>query len=144
MCLSVCLLLCRAPIQQLEARLALRSGRPAAETVEDEVQAALAAEAAQLKGVSSQLHERVNAAGQQIAQLNSVSVALLQHIADKQTAMSLEERVALMDGRKLVAVPPSPTVLSVSTASSSAALPRTQHPPARPCAPRMRTLWLSA
>lgn len=84
------------------------------------MQAALAAEAAQLKGVFSQLHARVDAAGQQVAQLNSVSVALLQHIADKQTAMSLEERVALMDGRKLVGVPPSPTVLSVSSAGSPA------------------------
>lgn len=106
---------CRAPLQQLEARLALRASRPAAETVEDEVQAALAAEAAQLKGVSSQLNARVDAAGQQIAHLNSVSVALLQHISDKQNAMSLEERVALMDGRKIAAVPPSPTVLSVSS-----------------------------
>lgn len=105
---------CRVPLQQLEARLAIRANRPAMESVEDEVQAALAAEAAQLKAVSTQLHARVDAAGQQIAHLNSVSVALLQHIADKETALSLEEKVALMDGRKIVAVPPSPTVLSVS------------------------------
>lgn len=104
----------RVPLQQLDARLALRSVRPAAEAVEDEVQAALAAAAAQLNAVSAQLNARVAAAGQQIAHLNSVSTALLQHIADKETAMSLEEKVALMDGRKVAAVPPSPTVLSVS------------------------------
>jgi hypothetical protein len=102
------------PLQQLEARLALRSTRPAAETVEDEVQAAMASEAAQLKAVATQLHARVDAAGQQIAHLNSVSAALLRHIADKDTALTLEEKVALMDGRKIAAVPPSPTVLSVS------------------------------
>lgn len=82
--------------------------------MEDEVQAALAAEAAQLKNVSTQLHARVGAAAQQIAHLNSVSAALLQHIADKDAVLSLEEKVALMDGHKLPAVPPSPTVLSVS------------------------------
>lgn len=103
------------PLQQLEERLALRSGRPATEAVEDEVQAALAAEAAQLNAVSTQLNARLGAAGQQIAQLNSVSAALLQHIADKERALSLEEKVALMDGRKIAAVPPSPTVLSVAS-----------------------------
>lgn len=107
--------MCRYPLQQLEERLALRSGRPATEAVEDEVQAALAAEAAQLNAVSTQLNARLGAAGQQIAQLNSVSAALLQHIADKERALSLEEKVALMDGRKIAAVPPSPTVLSVSS-----------------------------
>jgi hypothetical protein len=105
---------CRVPLQNLEARLALRSTRPAAETVEDEVQAAMASEAAQLKAVATQLHARVDAAGQQIAHLTSVSAALLRHIADKDTALTLEEKVALMDGRKIAAVPPSPTVLSVS------------------------------
>lgn len=109
---------CRVPLQHLEARFALRAARPAAESVEDEVQAALAAEAAQLKDVSTQLHARVGAAAQQIAHLNLVSAALLQHITDKDAALSLEEKVALMDGRKLPAVPRSPTVLSVSVVKS--------------------------
>lgn len=109
----------QVPLQHLQARFALRATRPAAELVEDDVQAALAAEAAQLKDVSTQLHARVGAAAQQIAHLNSVSAALLQHIADKDTALSLEEKVALMDGRKLAAVPPSPTVLSVSSSVAS-------------------------
>lgn len=73
----------RHPLHQLEARLALRSSRPTAEAVEDEVQAAMAAEAAQLNAVSTQLHARVDAAGQHISHLGAVSAALLQHIADK-------------------------------------------------------------
>lgn len=113
-CVCHMLLLDRFPLEQLEARLAVRSNRPAAEAVEDEVQAALAAEAAQLSAVRTQLQARATAAAQHVAHLNSVSAALLQHIADKGQALSLEEKVALMDGRKLVAVPPSPTVLSVS------------------------------
>lgn len=105
---------CRVPLQHLEVCFVLRAARPAAESVEDEVQAALAAEAAQLKDVSTQLHACMGAAAQQIAHLNSVSAALLQHIADKDAALSLEEKGALMDGRKLPAVPRTPTVLSVS------------------------------
>jgi hypothetical protein len=86
--------------------------------VDDEVQAALAAEATQLNAVSNQLHARVDATSQQICQLNAVSAALLQHISDKDTTLSLEEKVALMDGRKIAAVPPSPTVLSVSASAA--------------------------
>jgi hypothetical protein len=48
-------------MQQLEARMALRSTRPAAETVADEVQAALEAAATQLRAASTQLRARVDA-----------------------------------------------------------------------------------
>jgi hypothetical protein len=82
--------------------------------VEDEVQYALAAEAAQLAAVSAQLSQRVDAADTQIARLDELSAALLQNIADKEAAMTLEEKVALLDGRVLPAVPPTPSVLSVS------------------------------
>jgi hypothetical protein len=102
------------PLQQLEARYALRAARPDGEAVEDEVQYALAAEAAQLAAVSAQLSQRVDAADTQIARLDELSAALLQNIADKEAAMSLEEKVALLDGRVLAAVPPTPSVLSVS------------------------------
>lgn len=105
---------CRVPLQQLEARYALRAARPDSEAVEDEVQYALAAEAAQLAAVSAQLSQRVGAADTQILRLDELSAALLQNIADKEAAMSLEEKVALMDGRALPAVPPTPSVLSVS------------------------------
>lgn len=105
---------CRVPLQQLEARYALRAARPDSEAVEDEVQYALVAEAAQLAAVSAQLSQRVGAADTQILRLDELSAALLQNIADKEAAMSLEEKVALMDGRALPAVPPTPSVLSVS------------------------------
>jgi hypothetical protein len=104
----------RVPLQQLEARYALRAARPDGEAVEDEVQYALAAEAAQLAAVSAQLSQRVDAADTQIARLDELSAALLQNIADKEAAMTLEEKVALLDGRALPAVPPTPSVLSVS------------------------------
>lgn len=113
-CTTVTTTTTRLPLHQLEARLALRSNRPAAEAVEDEVQAAMAAEAAHLTTLTHQLHAHMDAAGQQVQQLRHVSAALLQHIADKEAGLSLEEKVAMMDGRVVAGVPPSPTVLSVS------------------------------
>lgn len=101
-------------MQQLEARYTLRAARPDGEAVEDEVQYALAAEAAQLAAVSTQLSHRVDAADHQITRLDELSAALLQNIADKEAAMSLEEKVALLDGRAVPAVPPTPSVVSVS------------------------------
>lgn len=100
-------------MQQLQARCSIRTGRPDAEAVADEVQYALAAEAAQLCGVSAQLAQRVDAADAQIAHLDELSAALLRNIADKEAAMTLEEKVALLDGRRYPAVPPTPSVLSV-------------------------------
>jgi len=108
------LLSARLPLQQLEARRHLRAGRPDNEAVQDEVQFAMAAEAAQLAAVTSQLTQRAAEAEQQIASLDELSAALLRNIADKQTAMSLEEKVALLDGRRVPAVPPTPSILSVS------------------------------
>ncbi|WIA30743.1 hypothetical protein OEZ86_000809 [Tetradesmus obliquus] len=109
----------QVPLQQLEARYALRAARPDGEAVEDEVQYALAAEAAQLAAVSAQLSQRVGAADTQISRLDELSAALLQNIADKEAALSLEEKVALMDGRALPAVPPTPSVLSVCSSVAS-------------------------
>lgn len=108
------LLSARVPLQQLEARRHLRAGRPDNEAVQDEVQFAMAAEAVQLAAVTSQLTQRAAEAEQQIASLDELSAALLRNIADKQTAMSLEEKVALLDGRRVPAVPPTPSILSVS------------------------------
>lgn len=113
------LLLCilrshRAPLQQLEARFSIRAAHPSSAAVDDEVQYALAAEAAQLSGVCTQLAQRVDAADTQIHRLDELSAALLSNIADKEVAMTLEERVAMLDGRLCPAVPPTPSVLSVS------------------------------
>ena len=74
----------------------------------------MAQEAAQLSGVCAQLAQRVDAADAQVTHLEDLSAALLSNIADKEAAMTLEEKVALLDGRMCVAVPPTPSVLSVS------------------------------
>eukprot|EP00775_Hariotina_reticulata_P005819 gene5819-6060_t len=109
----------RAPLQQLEVRCHLRAGLPDSEAVQDEVQFAMAAEATRLAAVTLQLTQRAAAADQQIASLDDLSTALLRNIADKEAALSLEEKVALLDGRRVLAVPPTPSVLSVCSSVAS-------------------------
>lgn len=113
---------CRVPLKQLEARYSIRAARPQGETVDDEVHYALAQEAAQLSGFCAQLAQRVDAADTQVAHLDDLSAALLSNIADKEAAMTLEEKIALLDGRMYPAVPPTPSVLSVSVDQQSTEL----------------------
>eukprot|EP00879_Flechtneria_rotunda_P022866 GHRR01024165.1.p1 GENE.GHRR01024165.1~~GHRR01024165.1.p1 ORF type:complete len:521 (+),score=220.87 GHRR01024165.1:2182-3744(+) len=107
------------PLQQHMAHRNLCQGQPESEAVEDGVQHALAAEAAQMAAVSTQLARRIDAAEQQIARLDDLSAALLSIIADKQAAITLEEKLALLDGRTVPAVPPTPSVLSVCSSMVS-------------------------
>lgn len=101
-------------MQQLEARYNIRAAHPGSAAVDDEVQYALAAEAAQLSGVCAQLTQRVVAADAQIMHLNELTTELVRNIADKEAAMTLEEKVTMMDGRLSPAVPPTSPVFSVS------------------------------
>lgn len=117
----------RVPLQQLQARAALRATRPGAEAVRDEVAAALADEEMQLAAVSAQLAQHAGAAERQVMQLDALALALLDNMHDKEAALSVEERAALLDGRASPAVPPQPSVLSVSGCHAAYALHARTH-----------------
>lgn len=70
----------RAPLEQLQARFDLRRRRPDKEHVADEVESALAAEAAGLAAVARQLQRHEVAVGEQVGERVGVLAATLGHL----------------------------------------------------------------
>jgi hypothetical protein len=104
----------RAPLAQLQARVALRGQRPDGELVEDGVEAALTAEALALHAATTSLASKLAAVEEAIAALDANAAALAANLEDKEVAAELEGRVAALDGRRSPGVPRTPSMLSVS------------------------------
>ncbi|GFR49244.1 hypothetical protein Agub_g11258 [Astrephomene gubernaculifera] len=114
----------RGPLAQARERLAVRKARPCRETVNDEVEAALAREVAHLASITQQLSEKVNAVDREIAALDASAAQLADNIKDKDDALRIDERMVMLDGRiNLVQRPPSSVA---SFAVSEMSMPRTQ------------------
>ncbi|KAG2451831.1 hypothetical protein HYH02_003607 [Chlamydomonas schloesseri] len=114
----------RGPLAQARERLAVRKARPCRETVNDEVETALAKEVAHLAAVTQQLSDKVSAVDREIAALDATAAQLEANIADKDDALRVDERVVLLDGRINLAQRPPTSVASFAVSDVSA--PRTQ------------------
>jgi hypothetical protein len=97
-------------------RAQVRRARPSRETVNDEVEAALAREVAHLASITQQLSDKVAAVDREIATLDMASAQLHENIRDKDEALRIDERMVMLDGRINVAQRPPSSVASVSAA----------------------------
>lgn len=104
----------RGPLQQAKERYALRRARPCRETVQDEVEAALAKEIAHLNSVTKQLADKMNSVDKELGQLDVTAAMIEDNIRDKDSAINLDERMVLLDGRLNVPTAPPSSVASVS------------------------------
>ncbi|KIY91644.1 hypothetical protein MNEG_16320, partial [Monoraphidium neglectum] len=102
----------RAPLEQLKARFDMRRRRPGPEAVADEVESALAAEAAGLAAVARQLERHEAAVGEQVRQLRDVAAALRPGIDDRAAAEEVEALAARLDGREDLDSPRAPSIIS--------------------------------
>jgi len=109
----------RAPLEQLQARFDMRRHRPDAEHVSDEVESALAAEAAGLAAVARQLQRHEAAVGEQVRQLRDAAAALRPGIDDRAAAEEVEELAARLDGREALDSPRAPSIVSVCASTVS-------------------------
>ena len=101
---------------QLAARVALRSQRPPSEVVDDEVEAALQAEALALHAATAHLGARLKAVEAQIAALEDAEAGIQENLGDKEASATVEWHVTAMDGRKDASVARPASVVSVSGA----------------------------
>eukprot|EP00798_Chlamydomonas_sp_ICE-L_P032200 gene32200-16747_t len=109
----------RGPLQQAKDRLAARKSRPEREHVQDAVEAALANEIANLGAIITQLSNKLNSVDKEIAQLDATASMLEDNIRDKVSALSVDQRMVLLDGRvNVTTAPPSTVFSSMSNASS--------------------------
>jgi hypothetical protein len=111
----------RSPLAQAKQRLELRVQLPTREHLADEVEAALMAEVAHLAAITAKLGEKVNLADKELASLTQTAMMLEANIADKEAAISVDEAVAMADGRISL---PSPPPSSASFAWSAASMAR--------------------
>lgn len=110
----------RGPLQQAKDRFNARKARPVREHVQDDVEAALANEIANLNAITQQLSIKVNLVDKEIAQLDLTASMLEDNIRDKSNALSTDERMVLLDGRINLNTPPPSTVLSGLSGVSNA------------------------
>ncbi|KAG2492894.1 hypothetical protein HYH03_008808 [Edaphochlamys debaryana] len=113
----------RGPLAQARERLAVRRARPCRETVNDEVEAALAREVANLSAMTQQLSDKVNAVDREIAALDLAAAQLTDNIGDKDEALRIDERTVMLDGRINLSQRPPSSVASFAMSDMSA--PRT-------------------
>ncbi|GLC70283.1 hypothetical protein PLESTF_000955000, partial [Pleodorina starrii] len=114
----------RGPLAQARERLAVRRARPSRETVNDEVEAALAREVAHLASITQQLSDKISAVDKEIAALDMASAQLHENIRDKDEALRIDERMVMLDGRINLGQRPPSSVASFAVSDMSA--PRTQ------------------
>ncbi|EFJ41053.1 hypothetical protein VOLCADRAFT_68705 [Volvox carteri f. nagariensis] len=114
----------RGPLAQARERLAVRRARPSRETVNDEVEAALAREVAHLASITQQLSDKIAAVDKEIASLDMAAAQLNENIRDKDEALRIDERMVMLDGRINLAQRPPSSVASFAVSEMSA--PRTQ------------------
>lgn len=111
----------RGPLLQAKERFQARKARPDRELVQDDVEAALATEIAHLHAVTSQLNQKLTTVEHKIDSLDLAAATIVDNIKDKEKALELDERVAWLDGRVNIAVPPPSSVGSGASSALSAA-----------------------
>ena len=104
----------RGPLQQAKERFSARKARPDRELVADEVETALSREIAHLNAVTSQLSQKLGAVDKEISALDMAALTLQDNINDKETALSVDEHMVLLDGRINLSTAPPSSIVSVS------------------------------
>ncbi len=111
----------RGPLLQAKERFAARKARPERELVQDEVEAALAKEIMHLNSVTAQLSFKLGAVDKEINSLGLAAETIEANIRDKAAALSLDEQMAMMDGRLNLNTAPPSSVASAASSGLSAA-----------------------
>ncbi|GBF89478.1 hypothetical protein Rsub_02050 [Raphidocelis subcapitata] len=133
----------RAPLEQLRARFDLRRRRPAREAVADEVESALAAEAAGLAAVARQLERHEAAVGAQAAALREAAAALRPGIEARAEEAEVEELAARLDGRDALESPRAPSIISVCASTVLSGYSQLGDSASQACAPSLHN-WPAA
>jgi hypothetical protein len=90
-----------------------RKARPDRERVADDVEAALAREIAHLNAVTSQMSQKLGVVDKELSALDMAALTLEDNIVDKEAALSVDERMVLLDGRINLSTGPPSSIVTV-------------------------------
>ncbi|KAF5829855.1 Tektin family-domain-containing protein [Dunaliella salina] len=115
----------RGPLMQSKERYEMRKARPDRESVQDDVERALAREIAHLHAVTAQINQKANAIDKELENLEVAAATIEDNIRDKESALALDRKMVLLDGRPGVNTPPPSSIASYPSTQLSAAKTQT-------------------